>query len=686
MVKLVTFALLSIATAISAVAALDRPGQFNRLGACPDLGCVFPPDRTNFLAGAKFDVRVEVHGEEKVQPDIGYSLTIQKLSSSVEIQENDHSNSKNKNKNKPSKAVEFSQFSKIKPDSQETWSFSYFKDAAQYWKDQDGDKNASTPVNVASTAWRQVQIQEPGTYKVELKYKDNNSDKKQKTAEVIWTVHPASKKRKAKNVILFIGDGMTTAMITAARLISKPHISGMYQKKMHMDQFPVLGHIMTHSVDSLITDSANSASAYNTGHKSSPNALGVYADSSVNPFDDPKQELLAQLMRRRSKKNGGAGGVGIVTTAEVQDATPAAVYSHTRDRNEKAHIVDQMIHGEDAVVADVLLGGGGKYFHSNGPNGKSLNGTDYYKVYSQEHGYKIVHDRDALLTYEGKDPLLGVFHSGTLDVWMDRNVYKANLNKTISDPLGANKSALNQPNLDDMVIKGLEVLQRRHSKEGWFLMAEAASVDKMMHPLDYDRALADLLELDNTIGKTKEWLKRHKLDKDTLVLATADHGHSFDVYGSVDTQYFNSFSDSEELEKKNSIGTYEHSGWPSYVDADGDGFPDDWNVRYTLAAGTAGFPTHREDFQVNVNGARVPAVAQGTSHHHYKVYEANPEDAPHGISKPGTMSGMEAVGVHSLQDVPIFASGPGSELFAGVQDNTEIFHKIAEVLGLGGKN
>ncbi|KAF9095652.1 hypothetical protein BGX23_000152 [Mortierella sp. AD031] len=676
MVKVLSFALLSLATAISAVSAaqLDRPGQFYRLGACPDLGCVFPPDRTNFLAGAKFDVRVEVHGEDKVQPDTEYSLSIRRLSSK------DAKDRKNKN-NKPSKPVDFTKFTKVQPDAPESWNFNYFKDAAAYWKGQDGDKNASTTVNVASSAWRNIQLREPGTYEVLLNYKDKSSDTK-KTSTLLWNVSPAPKKRKAKNVILFIGDGMTTAMITAARLISKPHISGKYQKRMHMDQFPVLGHVMTHAIDSLITDSANSASAYNTGHKSSSGALGVYADSSPSPFDDPKQELLAQLLRRRSKKNGGRGGVGIVTTAEVQDATPGAVYSHTRRRDEKATIVDQMIHGENPVVADVILGGGGKYFHSK-KGGKSLNGTDYYEAYSKERGYKTVFDKTELLNYKGKGPLLGVFHSGHLDVWLDRNVYKGNLNQTGTDPRGSGESALNQPNLDDMVIKGLEVLDKKYRKEGWFMMAEAASVDKMNHALDYDRALADLLELDNTVGKTKEWLKRNNLDKDTLVLTTADHGHSFDVYGSVDTQYFNSFSDSEELEKKNSIGTYENSGWTSYVDADGDGFPDDWNVRYTLAAGTAGFPTHREDFQVNVKGQRIPAVAKGTSHHHYKVHEANPEDAPHGIHKPGTVPGTEPVGVHSLQDVPIFASGPGSELFAGIQDNTEVFHKIAEVLGLG---
>ncbi|KAI1310536.1 hypothetical protein EDD11_003708 [Mortierella claussenii] len=669
MVKVLSCALLSIATAVSAVAAaaLDPAGQFKRLGACPTLGCVFPPDRAEFLAGAHFDVRVEVHAENGDKPNTNYALTIEKV----------HGTGKD-NKHGKAKAVDFTKWSKVKADAQEAWTFNYKKDAAAYWKDQDGDKTAATNVTVASTAWRRVQIKEPGTYKVSLKYNDG------KTTEALWTVNPTHK-RKAKNVILFIGDGMTTAMITAARLISQPHISGKYQKHLHMDQFPVLGHIMTHSLDSLITDSANSASAYNTGHKSSAGALGVYPDSSATPFDDPRQELLSELLRRRSKKNGGSGGVGIVTTAEVQDATPAAVYAHTRNRDEKATIVDQMIHGANPVVADVLLGGGGKYFH-NKTGGKSLNGTDYYAAYSKEKGYKVVNDKDSLLKYKGSDPLLGIFHATNMDVWMDRNVYKNNLNKAGTEPTGTGAAALNQPNLDEMVVKGLEVLDKRHRKEGWFMMAEAASVDKMMHPLDYDRALADLLELDKTIGKTKEWLKRNKLDKDTLILVTADHAHSFDVYGSVDTQYFNSFADNEEIEKRNSIGTYENSGWPSYVDADGDGFPDKWDVRYTLAAGTAGFPTHREDFQVNINGTRVPAVAKSSSHHHYTVYEPNPADAPHGINKSGTLGATEPVGVHSLQDVPVFASGPGSHLFAGIQDNTEIFHKISQLLGLGEQN
>ena len=97
---------------------------------------------------------------------------------------------------------------------------------------------------------------------------------------------------------------------------------------------------MTHSIDTFITDSANSATALYTGHKSSVNALGVYADSSEDVFDDPKVETIAELFHRIQ-----GGHIGIVSTAYIADATPAALTAHTRDRGEYGAVVDSFIHG-----------------------------------------------------------------------------------------------------------------------------------------------------------------------------------------------------------------------------------------------------------------------------------------------------------------------------------------------------
>lgn len=89
-----------------------------------------------------------------------------------------------------------------------------------------------------------------------------------------------------------------------------------------------------------MTDSANSATALYTGHKSTVNALGVYADSSPDSFDDPKVETIAEIFHRVH-----GGKIGIVTTAYIADATPAALTAHTRDRGQYGAVIDSFIHG-----------------------------------------------------------------------------------------------------------------------------------------------------------------------------------------------------------------------------------------------------------------------------------------------------------------------------------------------------
>lgn len=129
-------------------------------------------------------------------------------------------------------------------------------------------------------------------------------------------------------------------MVLAARLIGHQSINGKYKTTMAMDKFPVLGHQMTHSLDSFITDSANSATALYTGHKATVNALGVYADTSESPFDDPKIETIAEIFHRLTK-----GGVGIVSKAYIADATPGALTAHTRDRSQYGNVVDSFLNG-----------------------------------------------------------------------------------------------------------------------------------------------------------------------------------------------------------------------------------------------------------------------------------------------------------------------------------------------------
>jgi alkaline phosphatase len=400
--------------------------------------------------------------------------------------------------------------------------------------------------------------------------------------------------RKTKNVILFIGDGMTTNMISAARLIAHKTVNGKYQTNMQLDKFPVLGHQMTHSLDTFITDSANSASALYTGHKSSVNCLGVYADSSESPFDDPKVETIAELFYRLT-----GGHVGIVSTAYIADATPAGLTAHTRDRGQYGHVVDTFLNGitnytwTDWEGPDVLFGGGAEQFYSPELGGETYEDKDYYEEFAKK-GYQVLWNATSLDAASTSEKALGIFTVSNMAKWLDRNVYKANLNQSLS-PSGDKTPALDQPGLKEMTLKALDILHERSGDKGFFLMSEAASIDKMMHALDYDRALGELLELDDTVKATINKLKEYGCENDTLVLVTADHGHGFDVMGSVDTQYL--AAQNTDRKKRDAVGTYEQSGLSQYVNTGNltytdSNFPSTWDPRYTLFQGQSYYRYH----------------------------------------------------------------------------------------------
>ncbi|KAF2405104.1 alkaline phosphatase [Trichodelitschia bisporula] len=650
----------SIAPAAAVVAVLldvVAAQTFQRLGTCPTFGCVFPPDQADFLAGQYFDIRLEVHapvnGSEANggQPDEKFTFTIAKGSA---------------------KPVDAPTFFGVKEPALERWNFTWFEDLFAK------DKGTPSLVNVTSRAYRRVFLKEPGEYVATLGY---NGDKK---TVVNWTVRDLSTVRKAKNVILFIGDGMTTNMITAARLIAHKTINGRYQTKMAMDKFPILGHQMTHSIDSFITDSANSATALYTGHKSTVNALGVYADSSKNVFDDPKVETIAELFHRLT-----GGAVGIVSTAFIADATPAALVSHTRDRGQAAPIIDWYLNGIQNYTwtnwtgPDVLFGGGAENFFNSSHGGTTFLDRDYYAEFAKK-GYGVAQNGTAMAALKNDTKALGIFSVSNMAKWLDRNVYKENLRNQNNSADGLHKDATDQPGLLQMTTKAIDIVTQRSAGKGWFIMSEAASIDKMMHVLDYERALGELLELDDTIRGTIAHLNATNQLKETLILVTADHGHGFDVMGSVDTKYFN--AQTEPRKKRAAVGTYQNSGLAGYTMAGnlsynpGVHFPTTWDPRYTLFQGLYANPDHREDYAVNKDGPREPAV-EGAKND----YVVNPKDNPGGIVYNGTLSVDNAQGVHSLTDVPVFAMGPCQELFGGVYNSIDIFFGMAECLGLSGK-
>ncbi|KAK0615850.1 alkaline phosphatase [Bombardia bombarda] len=641
-----------LAASLSGVSAQT----FQRLGTCPTLGCVLPPDQQDFLPGQQFDIRFEVHapknGSEAFNggvPDETFTATIAK-----------------DGKNPKSIASYF----KLSEPTIEKWTFSWYEDLFA--------QDAKTPsvVNVASKAYRRVALYDPGTYVVTLKYYSG------KTTTATWVVRPLATRKKAKNVIFFIGDGMTTNMITAARLLAHKTVNGKYQSLLQLDKFPVLGHQMTHSIDSFITDSANSASALYSGHKSTVNAMGVYVDSSPDAFDDPKVETIVELVTRIWGSAWGA-----VTTAFIADATPIALTAHTRSRSQYGPLIDQALNGvrnyswTNPGGPDVYFGGGAEQFI---PGSGSYQGKDFYAEFAKK-GYKVSLNKTSLLATSNKEKTLGIFCRSNLPVWIERNIFPANLAKLTNDPSGAQAAATDLPGLKDMTLKAIDILHNRGGRQGFFLMSEAASIDKQMHTLDYDRALGDLLELDDTVQATIQKLKQLGILDDTLIVVSADHGHGFDVFGNADTKYLGEAQD--DRKKRNAIGVYQNSGISQYTVEQpgvsygtGANFPVNWDPRYVIAAGLGANPDHREYYGIDKSGPRTPATAGGGSSEDYYV---NPKDNPAGFVVNGTLPTNQAQGVHSLTDVPVFAMGPCQETFGGTYSNIDIFYKMAECLGLG---
>ena len=456
--------------------------------------------------------------------------------------------------------------------------------------------------------------------------------------------------KPAKNVILFIGDGMSLQARQMARILSKGITEGKYNDLLEMDKMSNLAIITTSGNDSLVTDSANSASAYATGHKSAVNAMGVYADSSKDPFDDPKVENIIELAKRT---RGMA--TGIVSTANITDATPAAMLAHTRKRSEQNVIAQEMLN--PLHRPDVILGGGSRQFLPKSiPGSKRTDDRNLIEEFKGQ-GYTLATTKTELKQAGTPAKLLGLFQLDNMNVYMDREVTKN------PEVLG---KFTDQPTLMDMTRTAINSLSK--NKNGFFLMVEGASIDKQLHTLDWQRATYDTIEMDKAVGIAKEFARQNG---DTLIIVVADHAHGASITGT--------YHELDGKSGREAVRTYADSSWPTFADADGDGFPDDPNPSVTLAVQYANHPDYYENYRFQ-DVPTSPAIMAGDK------AVANPERAPKGSElRVGNTPTNDPSEVHSADDVPLTAVGPGADYFKGVMDNTEVFYGIVRALGLDGR-
>ncbi|MDY6321419.1 MAG: alkaline phosphatase [Succinivibrio sp.] len=338
-------------------------------------------------------------------------------------------------------------------------------------------------------------------------------------------------KQHAKNVILFIGDGMGDSEITAARNFAEG--AGGYFKG--IDALPISGQYTHYSLDkktrkpNYVTDSAASATEWATGVKTYNGAIGV-------DLDEKPHENLIEL----AKKKGLA--TGNVTTSEIQDATPAALLAHVTARKcygpkvtaekcptnllEKGglgSITEQLI----KTRPDVTMGGGMKTFNEVAVGGKYAGKTLLEQAKAE--GFNVVttaSEMEKVSAADQKKPLLGLFVDGNMPTILDgpQASLHGNLDKPVVQCEANPKHTKDMPELAAMTKKAIDLL--KVNKNGFFLQVESACIDKQAHADNPCGQFGETVQLDAAVQAALEFARK---DGNTLVIVTADHSHATQI-------------------------------------------------------------------------------------------------------------------------------------------------------------
>jgi len=306
----------------------------------------------------------------------------------------------------------------------------------------------------------------------------------------ISTVTAFPKEAKFKNVIIMVADGMGVTHIT---------ISRWYKGKALAIDKMSLGAVRTYNSESLITDSASAATAFACGFKTNNYFLGILPKTTSIPGIAKINESM--YLRPIANVLEGAKltgrSVGIVATANIQHATPAAFSSHWHDRKDYDEIAKQQVY----LSMDVVLGGGKKYLLPKGKGGDRNNGEDLLEVIKSK-GYKIVETKDAMRHIK-TGRLWGVFANDDMAYELDRRVFFPE-----------------QPTLAEMTQKAIELLSK--NPKGFFLFVEGSKIDWASHANDPVGVISDVLAFDDAVKTALEFSKKNR---NTLVLVFSDHGN-----------------------------------------------------------------------------------------------------------------------------------------------------------------
>ncbi|XP_037813544.1 membrane-bound alkaline phosphatase-like [Lucilia sericata] len=439
---------------------------------------------------------------------------------------------------------------------------------------------------------------------------------------------------KAKNVIFFLGDGMSLSTVAASRMLKGQRKGNTGEEEvLSFEKFPFTGLSKTYCANAQVPDSACTATAYLCGVKANIVTIGVNANVEFNNCTasmDPKNHVSS--IAAWAQKSGKS--TGFITTTTLTHASPSGLYAHVanrlyesdtdvksfnKDPNECMDMATQLITQEPGRNFNVIMGGGISKFLPNtirdnhGNLGIREDGKNLLSTWQEMHPEGIITtNRQQLLELDVNNVshIMGVYQSQLMDYHL------------MADPL-------EQPTLSEMTKVALEFLQR--NDQGYFIFIEGGLIDIAHHYTKAAISLDETLEFEKAIQLAREMTD----PLDTLIVVSSDHAHPLTISG-----YPGRGTDI--------LGLNQHD-----TDA------------YGLKYSTLNYPIGIQQY-LDENGHRLDL-------------ENIKRDAD--FEYPSYIKSND--GQHSGDDVGIFASGPFEHLFSGVLQQNTIPHLMAYAACIG---
>ncbi len=465
-------------------------------------------------------------------------------------------------------------------------------------------------------------------------------------------------RHSARNLILFIGDGMGVTTVTAARILAGQQRGEPGEENLlSFEHFPYVALSKTYNTNQQTPDSAGTMSAIMTGEKTRAGLIAVDATVRRNDCAAARGHAVHTLLELAEQEGRSTG---IVTTTRLTHATPAATYAHLPERDWEGDsempaaalaagckdIAAQLIDFPYGDGPEVAMGGGRRYFlpatasdpESATEHGSRRDGRDLTAEWlATRRGAAYVWNQAQFDTLDitHTQHLLGLFDASHMQYEADRS----------QDPAG-------EPSLSEMTARAIEIL--RKNRRGYFLMVEAGRIDHAHHAGNAYRALTDTIELSRAVSTARAMTSAN----DTLIIVTADHSHVFTMagYPTRGNPILGKVVANDEFGQPESK--------PKLAD---DGKP------YTTLGYLTG-PGYAFDKEM-VQSSRKRKPHAGRAQNLTDIDTTDRRFYQQSLVPLASET-------HGGEDVTVYADGPGAYLVHGVMEQNVIYHIMRQALGL----